>query len=94
MRIEGSNRAEVPGPTDGNDRAERSARQRYARDAKPPEGLVIGESACQTYIRKASACEEINLQAVADAKKMVESGQLDTQEAVERAAEGILSMGI
>jgi hypothetical protein len=48
----------------------------------------------QQYIRSASASDEINRQAVADAKELLRSGKLDTPEAAARTAEAILNLGI
>jgi len=47
----------------------------------------------EKYAPQAGAVEAVNLQAVADARKLLKSGQLDSPEAVERAAEAILALG-
>jgi hypothetical protein len=41
------------------------------------------------YLPQASSAEEIDLQAVEEAKRLLASGQLDTPEAIRRAAEGV-----
>ncbi len=45
------------------------------------------------YIRQANASDEVNAAAVAEAKKLIESGLLDTPEAAQRAAEAIFNLG-
>ncbi len=91
MRIDGPNRTDIPSPSEGN-----ADKRPVAGSSGTPEAAPtrIGEETCKSYIQKASACEEVNLQAVTDAKKLIESGQLDTPEAVNRAAERIISIGI
>ena len=48
----------------------------------------------EAYVRQAAAGDEVDLQAVAEAKRLLASGQLDTPEAAERAAETIARLGI
>jgi len=48
----------------------------------------------EPFIRKAVELEETDSQAVAEAKEALESGQLDTPEAAQSAAENILESGI
>jgi len=48
----------------------------------------------KTYAPRAAGTAEVNPQAVAEARKLLESGQLDTPEAVRRAAEAILTRGV
>ncbi len=93
MRIDGPNRPEMPGQPDSNEVKRQAARPTDTSEASAANAR-IGEAACKPYIQKAAACDEVNRQAVAEAKKLLESGQLDTPEAVKRAAERIVSMGI
>ncbi len=58
-----------------------------APDVEPP-----GKT--KPYIRAAMAADEINLQAVAEAKELLESGRLDSPQAARRAAEAIIRQGI
>jgi hypothetical protein len=46
------------------------------------------------YVKKASAADDVNLSAVERARKMLESGELDSPEAAARAAKSLLSHGI
>jgi hypothetical protein len=46
------------------------------------------------YVRQALAGEDVNLQAIEEAKKLLASGQLDTPQAILRAAEAIIERGI
>ena len=52
------------------------------------------DQAYRPYIQKAGEGDELNLQAITEAKKLIESGELDSPEAIARTAERILSMGI
>ncbi|MCK4627340.1 MAG: hypothetical protein KAV00_18655 [Phycisphaerae bacterium] len=91
MRIDRPDRTDVPNPSEGN-----GVKRPVAGPSGTPEAVAtrIGEETCKAYIQKASACEEVNLQAIAEAKKLIESGQLDTPEAINQAAERIISIGI
>ncbi len=63
--------------------------------APQPGGEVSSsDAAYQQYIQKVPVTEEIDLQAVAHAKALLQPGQLDTSEAADRAAETILTSGI
>jgi hypothetical protein len=48
----------------------------------------------EKLISEASAAPEINAQAVAEARALLESGQLDTPQAADRAAQRILDLGL
>jgi len=48
----------------------------------------------EPFIRKAVELEDTDSQAVAEAKEALESGQLDTPDAAQSAAENILETGI
>lgn len=50
-------------------------------------------SAHKSLIQAALAAEEVNSKAVAEARQLLESGQLDTPEAAERAARNMLDLG-
>jgi hypothetical protein len=56
-------------------------------------GLVV-ERQHAAYIQKAAASDEVNQQAVEEARKMLESGQLDTPQAATRLADAILKFGL
>lgn len=86
------------GPT--NEPAKTSPNQaRQGRaDAVERSGLPSVDAQVQStqkpYIAMAMAGDEINTQAVEEAKALLQSGQLDTPEAARRAAEAILSFGV
>jgi len=94
VRIDGTNRPEVQGPSPGGGASPQSARSGGAREAAETGRPRTTEVACEAYIRKATGSEEVDLQAVAEARKLLEAGQLDTTEAAARAAERIVSRGI
>ena len=47
----------------------------------------------EAYLEKAATVEDINPQAVAEARELLDSGQLDTPEAVQRAVQAIFRLG-
>jgi hypothetical protein len=57
-----------------------------------PEGVELLPSQ-QAYVAQAAAAEELDQQAVAAARELLRTGQLDTPEAVQRAAEALLKFG-
>ncbi len=63
-----------------------------ARDGAP--GCVRVPSQYAAYVRQAAGAEDIDKAAVAEAKQLLDSGQLDSPDAARRAAESILTLGI
>ncbi|MFO8014479.1 MAG: hypothetical protein R6X20_14370 [Phycisphaerae bacterium] len=47
-----------------------------------------------SYVERAAAAAEVRPDAVAEARRLLESGELDTPEAAAEAAETILTLGI
>ena len=62
-----------------------------SESGSPASGGV--ESQLEALIKKVKAGDEINSQAVAEAQKLLESGELDSPEAIERAAEALIRFG-
>ena len=62
-------------------------------EQKPTGGSAELLAAHKPYVSKAMEADEIDLQAVQDAKRLLESGQLFTPEAVLRAARNLLEDG-
>ena len=52
------------------------------------------EGAPAAYVQQASEAAEVRPDAVAEARRLLESGELDTPEAAAGAAEAILTLGI
>lgn len=46
------------------------------------------------YVKSALACEEVNMQAVEEARKLLSAGQLDTPAAIQSAARKIVDLGL
>lgn len=67
--------------------------QQPQQPAPAEQGLVV-ERQHAAYIQQAAASDELNLGAVEDARKMLESGELDTPEAANRLADSILKFGL
>lgn len=93
MRIDGPNRLETPSQPAGNE-VKRQASKAAGTSQASAANTRIGEAAAKPYIHKVAVGDDVNRQAVAEAKQLIESGQLDTPEAAKRAAERIISMGI
>ncbi|MCP4376519.1 MAG: hypothetical protein GY794_10155 [bacterium] len=70
--------------------AESSGTQSPAQAGRPESSDAVHD----TYIRRAIAADDIDLQAVAAAKKLIEDGLLDTPEGIAAAAENIVVRGI
>ncbi len=63
---------------------------REARGETPPAAAGIPAA----YIEQAAAAQTVRPEAVAEAKRLLASGGLDTAEAARQAAETILTLGI
>ena len=85
---------EAHGPAEGDPPAQRPIRPAGSQDAAAAGKPRALDATLEPYVREAIASQEVNQQAVAEAIKLLESGQLDTPEAIARAAESILFRGI
>jgi hypothetical protein len=94
VRIDGTDRVELHGPSASGSASPQSARPGGVQEAAETGRPRATELACEAYIRKAAASEEVDLQAVAEARKLLEAGRLDTPEAAARTAEAIIIKGI
>jgi hypothetical protein len=66
--------------------------------APPPEAdaspvTTVGPSDVP-YVKQALATEDINDQAVAEARQLLQSGQLDTPQTAARAAQAMVDFGL
>ena len=94
MRIDPANKPEIQGPLPGSNGSPQPVGSGGAQPAAQTGRPETTEAVHKSYIRRAVACDDVDLQAVAEAKKLIEAGQLDTPEAVARAAENIVVRGI
>jgi len=60
---------------------------------EPQAGVEVAESA-RKYIDQALAAQTADSTAVEEARKLIASGQLDTPEAIDRAAQAIVDRGL
>ena len=92
MRIDGTFGYEAHGLA-GNNRA---SGQRAPKPAARIEGDAAVEVAASArkYIDKALAAEEVDPAAIAEAKRLLAEGLLDTPEAIERAADAMVMRGL
>ncbi len=106
MRIDRTNVIEqrsLVGDTDEHVQAEQSGLGKDGKDARmagKADAGSAGESAAEitaakpALVRQAAAAPEVNAQAVAEARRLLQAGQLDTPQAARAAAEAILTRGV
>ena len=92
MRIDPTHGPEPHGLPEGKPGAAKPTRPAGA-EQKPTADSAEVIPAHKSYVRKAMEADEIDLQAVQEARKLLESGQLLTGEAVRRAAQSVLEEG-
>jgi hypothetical protein len=56
--------------------------------------LSVAANSLASYVEKVRLTPEINAQAVAEARRLMEAGELDTPEAIRRAAQAMVDGGI
>ncbi len=81
------------GLPEGKAAAFKPKRREETVDAEPAPGDPQIHYLHETYLPLAAAVEEVNQQAVAEARQLLQSGQLDSQEALHHAAEAIITFG-
>jgi len=94
VRIDPANRPEIQGSLLGGNATPQAVRPGGGRPAAQTGRPETTEAVHQSYIRRAVAGDDVDLQAVAEAKKLIAAGQLDTPEAIASAAENIVIRGI
>jgi hypothetical protein len=93
MQIQPTNPYNPPGGPDGTPglpKAEPVGADSQRIRRTPP----AAQSEVEALARQAAETEEINQAAVAEAKKLLQSGELSSPEAIRRAAENLLNRGI
>ena len=94
MRIDPANKPEIQGPLPGSNGSAKPVGPGGAQPTAQTGRPETTEAVHQSYIRRAVAGDDVDLQAVAEAKKLIEAGLLDTPEAIASAAENIVIRGI
>jgi len=93
MRVNGTNNI---GPRDLSSGANSPSKgPRPADGASSPASQTSStvESQLQALIEQAKASDEIDSEAIAEAKKLIESGELDSSDAARLAAEALIRFG-
>jgi hypothetical protein len=80
----------IPSASGAAKPAEAGGAQQAAQTGRPQTSDALHNS----YIRRAVAADDVDLQAVAAAKKLIEDGLLDTPQGIAAAAENIVVRGI
>jgi hypothetical protein len=93
MQIERTDGLNPRGVPDNSTGPLRSAGNPGAKEAAP-DSQPTAETATEALVRQAATADEINLTAVEEARRLLESGQLDNPEAIRRAAAALLDQGI
>ena len=94
VRIDSTNNANIQNPLAGGSSAPQASGLAGAQQTAQTGRPQTTESVHESYIRKAVASETVDTQAIAEAKALLESGQLDNTGAIARAAENIVIRGI
>ena len=94
MRIDSTNNTNIQSPLAGSNVSQQTAGAAGAEQTAQAGRPQTTEAVHESYIRRAVASDDVDLQAVAEAKKLLESGQLETPGAIARAAENIVIRGI
>lgn len=104
MRIDRTNLIEQRSPGGDKDKHVQAEQPGLAKDGKDARmaaraatesgGTAAISPAKPSLVRQAAASPEVNAQAVADARRLLQAGQLDTPEAARAAAEAILTRGL
>jgi hypothetical protein len=79
-----TNRSDKPGKSGKTDDGGKTGRA---------SGGSLVQAAHNSFVSLALQTEEVNTQAVNEARNLLENGQLDTPEAARRTAEAILDLG-
>ncbi len=91
MRIHGTFGFEPQGVPNRN-KSDRAPKSDSGGKPKPAGGSLL-QAAHNSVVSLALQSEEVNIQAVDEARRLLETGQLDTPEAARRAAQTILDLG-
>ncbi len=92
MRVNGTHDI---GPRDfpsGPNPASKPGRAGSASETGTPASRSV-DSELEALIKKVKAADGVNSEAVAEAQKLLESGELDSPEAIARAAEALIRFG-
>lgn len=90
-RTQGFDALGLPDPAKNLPKADQTSAA--ARRAGEPAGASAG-AGFEPYILRAADAPAVRSEAVQEARRLLASGELDTPEAVQRAAEAILRLGI
>jgi len=78
----------------GKPAAQKPAEPNAGADAKPVVDGVEIRSRHAALLRQAAVADEIDQAAIAEARRLLAEGKLDTPDAARRAAEAILRLGL
>jgi hypothetical protein len=93
MRVDGTHGIEPQGLPEGRPPAQAAKTPTSAADKTGVDSSQL-LAAQAPYIQAALAAQDVDAAAVEEAKKLLRSGQLDTPEAIQKAAQRILELGV
>jgi hypothetical protein len=82
-----------PGAADGGQPLPRAG-SKAAGVQKPADDAGVQAPEGTDFVQMAKKAADVNVDAVAEAKRLLESGELSSPEAIRRAAESMLRLGI
>ncbi len=97
MRIDRTNPLGRPETLGDNDKSAKAASAAAINSANAAAGAGKGATVLSTkssLLRRAAATPEIDAKAVAEARRLLSEGLLDTPQAAQAAAEAIISRGL
>ena len=94
MRIDPSNRTETQNRLTGANTQGPAARTDAAELAGQASRLETADAVHDSYIRKAAGSPDVDMKAIAEARRLLDAGELDTPQAIARAAENMIAKGI
>ena len=94
VRIDGTFGAEPYPQPSGKGKADKRTDGVSSDRPKGAEQDLVVSSTLMPLVRQAAAVEEVDVQAVEEARRALQAGELDTPDAVRRAARAILDLGL
>lgn len=94
MRIDGTFGFGTFGVGDGKNAASKAGKSGSAHGASAMVNDPVIADLAASYVGQVQAVEDVNLSAVAEARRLLESGELSSPEAIRRAAQSIVDLGV
>jgi hypothetical protein len=93
VRIDGTSGLDARGPLDGDPTVNQAAKLPVAKQTQGDQNQEF-KSVTSKYVQNALQSNDVNIQAVERASKLLASGSLDTPEAAQATADAIVDSGL